>query len=167
MASRLALHTLALRPARADDADFMATLSGRVFAAYSRDPETAVLRMASERGADVFIAEAEGEPVGFGVLESTRYEGDFGPFHRPAVARLEAIAVRPDLFGRGVGKRLLAHAEALARERGAVSLSLLTAENNARARRLFGRHGFQALVVIEGAYARGQRGIAMIKALLG
>jgi ribosomal protein S18 acetylase RimI-like enzyme len=64
-----------------------------------------------------------------------------------------------------VGRFLLDHAEALARGEGAVSLTLMTAETNARARRLFTSAGFHRLLVLDRAYARGQRGIVMSKAL--
>jgi ribosomal protein S18 acetylase RimI-like enzyme len=104
-------------------------------------------------------------PVGFYVLGLDRLARSFGPWERPAVARLNAIGVQPDLHGRGVGRFLLDDAVALAREEGAVSLTLMTAETNARARRLFVSAGFQRLLVLERAYARGQRGIVMIKAL--
>ena len=43
----------------------------------------------------------------------------------------------------------------------------MTAERNLRARRLFSAAGFFVLAPIEQAYAAGQRGIAMMKPLLG
>jgi hypothetical protein len=41
----------------------------------------------------------------------------------------------------------------------------MTAETNTRARRLFLAAGFQRLLTLEHAYARGQRGIVMTKLL--
>jgi ribosomal protein S18 acetylase RimI-like enzyme len=104
-------------------------------------------------------------PAGFFVVALERLGRAFGPWARPAVARLNAIGVQPDLQGRGVGRFLLERAEGLARAEGAVSLTLMTADTNTRARRLFASAGFHQLIVIERAYARGQRGIVMTKAL--
>jgi hypothetical protein len=41
----------------------------------------------------------------------------------------------------------------------------MTAETNVRARRLFFSGGFQHLLTVERAYARGQRGLLLTKAL--
>jgi ribosomal protein S18 acetylase RimI-like enzyme len=99
------------------------------------------------------------------VLGFERLARGFGPWQRPAVARLNAIGVQPDLHGRGVGRFLLDQAEIVARDGGAVSLTLMTAETNVRARRLFLSGGFQLLLTVERAYARGQRGLVLTKAL--
>jgi len=158
---------LILRPRRPSDDAFIYPLSDRIFAAFSRHPTGAMASMLSEGGAIVRVAErVRGPtPVGFYVLGLDRLARSFGPWERPAVARLNAIGVQPDLHGRGVGRFLLEHAEALARDQGAVSLTLMTADTNTRARRLFVSAGFQRLLVLERAYARGQRGIVMTKAL--
>ena len=171
---------LILRPRRPADDGFIYRLSDRLFAPYSRHPTGSMASMLAERGALAFVAEVEAEvargrrdggaaetpaPAGFIVLGFERLARSFGPWQRPALARLNAIGVQPDLHGRGVGRFLLDRAEALAREAGAVSLTLMTAETNARARRLFVAGGFQALFTLDQAYARGQRGIVMTKAL--
>jgi len=61
--------------------------------------------------------------------------------HAPS-AHLEAIAVSEEAEGKGVGKALLEAAEAGARERGALSMSLHVFSTNARARRVYQRAGF-------------------------
>ena len=111
------------------------------------------------------MVERSTKVVGFFVLGFEHLAKSFGPWESPAVARLNAIGVQPDLHGRGVGRFLLERAEAVARDEGAVSLTLMTAETNTRARRLFGAAGFQRLLTLEHAYARGQRGIVMSKPL--
>jgi ribosomal protein S18 acetylase RimI-like enzyme len=160
---------LILRPRRTSDDAFIYPLSDRIFAAFSTHPTGAMASMLSEGDSLVRIAEhRDGRAralAGFFVLGLDRLERSFGPWEHPAVARLNAIGVPPDLHGRGVGRFLLEHAEALARDEGAVSLTLMTAETNARARRLFVSAGFQRLLVLEHAYARGQRGIVMTKVL--
>jgi ribosomal protein S18 acetylase RimI-like enzyme len=57
-------------------------------------------------------------------------------------SHLEAIAVAVNAEGRAVGKALLEAAEAAARERGALSMSLHVFATNARARRMYERAGY-------------------------
>jgi len=156
---------LTVRPKRATDDEFVLGLSQRVFAAYSRDPLASMHGMLEERGAEAAVAQLGRARVGFVLLGYERLARPFGPWQRPVVARLNAIAVRPDAEGRGIGRALLASAEEMARAAGAVSIWLLTAENNVRARRLFESGGFLPLVRAPTAYARGQAGITMFRLL--
>jgi ribosomal protein S18 acetylase RimI-like enzyme len=156
---------LRIRPRHAGDDAFIDALSERVFAAYARDPRNTTRSIVQDRAAETRIGELGTMRVGFVVVELHRLERNFGPWSRPVVARVNAIAVRPDAQGRGIGRSLLAAAEAIARAHDARSLSLMTAERNGRARRLFESAGFSTLAPIEDAYRNGQRGIAMIKAL--
>lgn len=55
---------------------------------------------------------------------------------------VESIAVAPELQGQGVGRRLLAHAETLAREDGFAEIRLLTNGKMAANRRLYARVGY-------------------------
>ncbi|APR88020.1 hypothetical protein A7982_13369 [Minicystis rosea] len=166
MAMRKATTDVILRPRRASDDDFIYRLSERVFAPYSIHPMGSLASMLGERGARVVIAEQAFTPVGFYVLGFERRDRPFGPWQRPVLARLNAISVLPGLHGRGIGGLLLHHAESVARdEEGAISMTLMTAETNTRARRLFTSAGYARLFVLEHAYARGQRGIVMTKVL--
>ena len=156
---------LSLRPRRASDDGFIYRLSDRVFAAYSVHTSIAMASMLGAPGARVMVAEHGRTPVGFFVLDVEHLGRPFGPWQRPAVAYLSAISVQPDLHGRGVGRFLLHHAEEAAREEGAVSMTLMTADTNGRAQHLFESAGYQRLFVLPRAYARGQRGIVMTRAL--
>ncbi len=165
---------LILRPRRPADDAFIYRLSDRIFAPYSRHPTGSMASMLSERGAEAFVAEppltsaatsGRSPQAGFIVLGFERLTQPYGPWQRPTLARLNAIGVQPDLHGRGVGRFLLDRAEAVARDAGAVSITLMTAEPNIRARRLFLAAGFQLLFSVEAAYARGQRGLVMTKPL--
>jgi ribosomal protein S18 acetylase RimI-like enzyme len=156
---------LILRPKRPTDDGFIYKLSNRIFAPYSMHPIASMTSMLGEEGSLAMVAVQGAAPVGFFVLGFERLEKSFGPWRRPTLARLNAIGVEPDLHGRGVGRFLLDHAEELARAEGAVSITLMTAETNARARRLFSASGFAQLLVLQRAYARGQRGVVMTKVL--
>jgi len=156
---------LILRPILTEDEAFIRALSRRAFATYSRNPARLVASMLEERGAETIVAELGGAPVGFAALGFQELARDFGPWKRPIIARLNAIAVLPDAHGRGIGRRLLAHAEEIARARGAVSMTLNTAVTNRRALRLFEPAGFLGVMTLPNNYARGQSAVAMFKPL--
>ena len=157
-----------IRPAQVDDDDFLISLSARVFRVYAHDAASAMRRMikshASKKSA-IAIAENGGTRIGFVVVAVEALGRDYGPLVRPSVAHLDAIAVRPNMAGQGVGHRLLAWAENAARARGAVSMSLLTAETNVDAQRLFRSAGFQVVATFDEVYLGGQRALSMIKSL--
>jgi ribosomal-protein-alanine N-acetyltransferase len=164
-AMRKTTSDLTLRPKRAADDDFFFRLSDWIFAPYSVHPTSAMASMLNERGAKAMVAELRRAPVGFFVVGIERFHRSFGPWKRPALARLNAIGVLPEAQGRGVGRCLLGRAEEAARDGGAVSMTLMTADTNDRARRLFRSAGYQELYTLEEAYAKGQRGIIMTRAL--
>jgi len=56
---------------------------------------------------------------------------------------INVVAVYPEFRGRGVGSQLLERAEALARESNRPALSLIVADANVGARRLYARAGFR------------------------
>jgi ribosomal protein S18 acetylase RimI-like enzyme len=156
---------ITLRPKRPADDDFLFQLSDWLFSPYSMHPTSAMASMLGERGARVMVAEVRRRPVGFFVVGVERYGKTFGPWRRPALARLNAIGVTPEVQGRGVGRVLLARAEEVAIDDGAISMTLMTAETNVKAQRLFRSAGYQAVFTLDQAYAKGQRGIVMMKPL--
>jgi ribosomal protein S18 acetylase RimI-like enzyme len=62
----------------------------------------------------------------------------------PGTWYVNALAVFPEYRGQGVGARLLAEAELRAIEVGAPGLSLIVADQNVRAKRLYLRTGYRA-----------------------
>ncbi len=90
-------------------------------------------------GAEVLVAEGPGgEPLGFVHLHGAR---DF--FTGEEHGHVSDIVVAPEAEGRGVGRALMAAAEDWARARGYRLLSLHVFEDNARARALYERLGYQ------------------------
>jgi len=157
---------LTVRPSRADDHAFVRALASGAFAAYSRDPSGTMSSILGEPGTETLLAELGSVRAGFVVLRYERLARDMGPWKRPTVARINAIAVAPDVRRLGVARSLLAHAEDAARARSARSLSLATAEKNIRARRVFEAAGFFPLARFERYYAGGQAAVWMCKPLL-
>ena len=66
--------------------------------------------------------------------------------HAPS-SHLEAIAVSESTEGQGIGQALLEAAEAAARERGALSMSLHVFSTNERARKVYERAGYDEELV--------------------
>jgi ribosomal protein S18 acetylase RimI-like enzyme len=106
---------------------------------------------------NAYVAEAEGRAAGMllGYRQPDPYDiGDLAEL--PEVVRplieleaeapgswyLNALAVLPEFQGRGLGAKLLALAEDLARESGADTLSIIAAEENAGAYELYLRTGY-------------------------
>jgi ribosomal-protein-alanine N-acetyltransferase len=160
------LANITVRPSHAGDGNFVHDLANRVFVTYSRDPLRAIQSILADRGTETLVAELDTLRVGFVVLQYEQLARDFGPWARPTAARINAIAVRPDVEGRGIGRRLLKSAEEAARARPSRSFSLATGERNTRARRLFEAEGFVPLARLEGYYAGGQTAVLMHKALI-
>lgn len=147
------------------DLEFVRTLSREAFAPYARDPEGLTMSMTEEADSDTYIAEWDNIQVGFSVIGYSSLKRPFGPWKNPIIARLNAIAVLPDLHGGGLGRNLLAWAQNTARFRGGTVMTLTTAENNMRARRLFEYAGFHPVTRLFDVYAGGRPGIAMFKNL--
>jgi GNAT superfamily N-acetyltransferase len=84
-----------------------------------------------ERG-DVFVADEAGRIVGVAATE-----------RRESGLYLDRLAVDPAKQGSGLGGRLLARLEEVARARSDRTISLMTAEMMDHLLRLYGRHGFE------------------------
>jgi ribosomal protein S18 acetylase RimI-like enzyme len=155
-----------VRPASTEDEDFVYDLASEVFSVYSLDARRAIRSILRARETETLIAEIDSLRAGFVVLQYEKLARDFGPWARPTVARINAIAAQPDVQGRGIGRRLLESAEKAARGRSARSFSLATGERNTRARRLFSAGGFVELARVEHYYAGGQTALLMHRALV-
>ena len=85
----------------------------------------------------VHVADCDGSVVGVTIV--TLGEEFFD--HTPS-AHLEVVCVAKSADGHGVGRTLIANAEAEAQQRGAGSLSLHVVANNRRARHVYQKIGF-------------------------
>lgn len=117
--------------------------------AYARDPagggeplsdfarQNLVAELARRPQAYSVLAWVDGQPVGL----VNCVEG-FSTFACRTLVNVHDVAVLPGQRGRGVGRHLLACAEAEARRRGACKLTLEVLSGNAAARRLYEAEGF-------------------------
>jgi ribosomal protein S18 acetylase RimI-like enzyme len=164
--SRLRRHALiTVRPRHPGDDRFIADLSGESFASYARRPQGVVRAMLARPGSATLVADDGGRLFGFCVVAFHNHRCDYGPIRRPVLAQLDAIAVYPSARGRGVGRTLLARAEAVALQRGALSMSLTTASGNVAARALFARAGYQNTAQLAQVYRKRELAVWMSKIL--
>ena len=104
------------------------------------------------------VAEKGGEVVGMLVAFPMQPEADagedpeedvdpvlapYGELERPGSYYVCGMAVFPEHRGQGLGTRMLELARQQARERGFEELSLIVFEQNAGAKRLYERHGYE------------------------
>ena len=138
-----------IRPAAAADAATLSGLAERLagFPLPSwRQPQAiasadarAMLEALAEGGRDnqVFVAERDGQPAG--CLHILVILDFFGVRH----AHISVLATTAAAEGTGVGRTLMAHAEAWARERGLTLVTLNVFTQNQRARAFYARAGFE------------------------
>lgn len=107
--------------------------------------EAMLQRCAAYQGR-VFVAARQGAIVGFTCVLARIPEVAPDEYTRPHAAVGELFVV-PELRGSGLGRRLLALAEAHARERGAERLRVQVLAGNAAARTLYAGFGFRERLV--------------------
>ena len=139
-----------VRPARAEDRDFILSLIPRLVE-FRPPPWRDAAEMTatdlervgkvlgdSPPGSAIFVAEDEdGTPLGFVHMNTPI---DF--FNRKEYAHVSDVVVARGAEGRGVGRALMAAGEAWARERGHRLLVLYAFAQNSRAREIYEKLGF-------------------------
>ena len=127
-----------IRPATPEDAIPLAELLGHL--GYPCDPKAVPRRLQTvlESGGALLLAcTASDEPVGLIGLHA------FPVIHSPGLAGyITALVVAPTAQGQGVGRALLAAAEAWARGRGCRRLTVTSAEHREGAHVFYPRMGF-------------------------
>ncbi len=123
---------------------YSADHAGEDIAAYVRDrlAPAALTAELAQPGAAVFLAEAEGELVGY-----VQLRGGEAPAGVPGrrAAEIGRLYVDQRQFGRGVAALLLACALEEAQAGGADTAWLVVWTENARARRFYEKHGFRRI----------------------
>jgi len=104
------------------------------------DAEGALLRLLRNETAQCFVAKREQEFVGFMTLAWS-----FSMSKGEPVLRVEALYASPRHRNGGIGRQLMERAFAIAKSKGACRLQLETDEDNATARALYDRLGFELL----------------------
>ncbi|MBB6099450.1 GNAT superfamily N-acetyltransferase [Deinobacterium chartae] len=140
---------LTLRPATLEDADFVRSLlprfvefglpSGRDPGAFLERIERALLSNLEQEDAfsAFWIAEQGGEPLGF-----LRVERQVEADQDAPMAYISDVAVSESAQGRGVGRALMAAAEAWGRENGCAQVALKVFATNTHARAFYASLGY-------------------------
>jgi ribosomal protein S18 acetylase RimI-like enzyme len=157
---------LTVRLRQPDDDDFIRDVAQESFVRWSHAPKQSIMAMLHGRSARTLVAEKDGKRLGFAIVTFEALAKPFGPWQRPIIAHLDAIAVLKDARKSGIGQVLLAGAETLAREYGAVCMTLNTARSNRPAVGLFATYGYQVTIMIPQFYRNGEPAFAMTKLLV-
>lgn len=137
-----------IRPATLSDLDALLAIEEASFGAEERAEARAFRHGLASPTVSLLVALAPGaaEACGYANVERRR---------NSRVARLTSIAIAPGRAGQGVGRALLAAAEAEARRHGAASLRLEVRADNRPAQRLYERAGYRRFAVVEAYYEDG------------
>jgi len=131
---------IVLRPASDEDAPRIASLlSDEGYPAGPSDIVARLDRFAAPSA--VTVASIEGEVLGFIAIHvMPRFE------HGDWIARILALVVDPGVRERGIGRLLMAEAERVGREHGAVFVEITAGHHRPDARRLYESLGYDATV---------------------
>lgn len=88
------------------------------------------------------VAEFDGGTTMFGFREDGRVVGFLSMGVDGDMAKINDLVVLPEFWHRGIGGELVCHAERVAREQGALTLTLGMIDDNEVLRRWYERHGF-------------------------
>lgn len=150
-------HSLILRVCRADYADPLhAQVLVSLLDAYASDPMGGGEAL-SDFAKTHLVASLAARPHAYSVLAFVLREGEsleqavglvnciegFSTFACQPLVNVHDVAVLSDYRGHGVGEKMLALAETIARERGACKMTLEVLQGNASAARLYRRVGFE------------------------
>jgi ribosomal-protein-alanine acetyltransferase len=124
-----------IRPAERRDLPALLRIEQAAFAGDRLSPRS-FRRLSMQPSAALFVVEAGGRIAGYGLVLFRR---------GAASARLYSLAVAPEDAGRGHGRRLLAAAEAIARDRGCKNLMLEVRVDNPAAIALYERSGYRTV----------------------
>lgn len=150
---------IVIRRAQADDVDILVDLCQRTYRqhftylwapanlkAYLEKAYSAPAILACLKAADcqIWLAEAEGEPLGYLMLQARkRLPGAEKTDSEAAGAYLQRIYVLAEHAGRGVGSRMMKHAVNLAEATNHPYLWLQVMQSSYRSIAFYRHHGFQ------------------------
>jgi GNAT superfamily N-acetyltransferase len=128
-----------VREARSGDGDDVARLLGELgYPCSADDAAERITLLGRDAGQSLWLAEAEGRCLGLMALDK-RYYLPLGGL----TCRITALVVDPVARRGGIGRALLRHAEALARDAGALRIELTTAAHREDAHRFYRACGFR------------------------
>lgn len=141
---KTATASIRLRPLRPEDLPALMDLYDQAYAEHpeygesSRQKTCRYLKWLMRHHTFFQVAEAEGRPVGFIVVDA-----DWRDWNGQPVGEIHELAVHPDYWGKSVATRLLQAGLEHIRARGRGLAGLWVGEHNDRAIAFYQRHGFR------------------------
>lgn len=133
-----------LREMRWQDIETLVRLDAELFADDAWPAATWWAELAERPRRDYVVAEVDGAIAGYGGVD-----------HGGEVADVMSVAVAPGAQGRGIGRTLLEELEARAGDGGALGILLEVRADNAAARGLYARGGYEEIHVRRRYYQPG------------
>jgi GNAT superfamily N-acetyltransferase len=128
-----------MRTALADDALQLAALMGELGYPATREfIQEKLAQLASTLGTRIFVADCDGKVIGlisFSILPLLHVDGGLG--------RITALVVGSQFKGRGIGKRLVAEAEAFAWNNACARIEITSGEHRADAHAFYEAVGYK------------------------
>lgn len=146
----------AARVRRADGRDAAAILALEAHFPGDRLRAASVRHLLRTPSAAVWVAVRRGEILGALILLTRR---------RSRFARIYSLVVSPQARGEGLGARLVTAAERHARQHGCAAMSLEVRADNAAARTLYARLGYDEHAELDDYYDDGAPGLRLRRAL--
>ncbi|MGY5051272.1 N-acetyltransferase family protein [Streptomyces sp. 900105755] len=141
-------HTITVRPGTATDIEEALTIlnaadaqrNGRL--PHGGESRVRTRRRLADPDTFFFVAKStEGDSIGLAAGMSGRQDGGTG-LTIPGLCHISMVAVRPEHWGKGVGRQLLQALLSHGRDHGYDRFQLFTHDDNARAQRLYEGIGF-------------------------
>lgn len=149
------MSALAIRAAEPRDLGGLVALENEAFAGDQLDRRAFRYALQSST-IDMLVAEGGSTMLGY--VQIQRRTGS-------TLARLTSVAVAKAGAGQGIGSKLVAAAEALARKHGCRRMRLEVRADNARARSLYERTGYALFTTVADYYEDGEAALRFEKAL--
>jgi GNAT superfamily N-acetyltransferase len=131
---------VSIRPATLADADHVASLTSHLgYEVAAEDVADRLSRTLAREDQRLLIAEMDGKPAGWIHVGVADYI-ETGPF-----AVINGLVVDRGVRSQGIGRLLLAQAEAWARERGLATIRLWSTVSRERAHAFYERAGYQKI----------------------
>ncbi len=143
-----------IRRAKASDLPAILELEQAAFQDYRQASEASLRRSIASPRQSFWVIPGPGRLDGLLVL-----------WHFPRRLRVYDVATHPDARGQGVGRRLMAHAEALARKQGAADISLEAEEQDPRLVAWYEGMGFVRVARLADFYHEGCSALRLRKRL--
>jgi GNAT superfamily N-acetyltransferase len=136
--------------------------AGLHYVASHQAPEVTALRVAS---GECCVAALHGRLVGTINLVPPGRSALGGFYARPGVSKVGQFGVRPELQRQGIGGRLLRHAEERAKELGATTMALDTAEQATELIAMYQRRGYRIVDQVDYRPRVNYRSVVMARTL--